>query len=135
MCDLTLAYVLSLSQCDDLLNCDYGEGVHVITDKGTLDAVGLSNNPVARWTSFHPASSGMIALISFLAASLAASAKWRTGTVCWNMAGCAASCDGRMLCSTWIGVAVLQEKVSILHVALAAPLRLSREHNSMVVCI
>lgn len=46
---------------EDLLNCDYGEGVDVITDKGTLDAIGLSDNPDARkqyrssvWHLLHP---------------------------------------------------------------------------------
>ncbi len=36
------------AQEEDLLNCDYGEGIDVITDKGTLDAIGLSDNPDGR---------------------------------------------------------------------------------------
>lgn len=39
-----------LLQQEDLLTCDRGEGVDVITDKGTLDAIGLSANPHGRWS-------------------------------------------------------------------------------------
>lgn len=39
----------AISQKEDLLNCNYGEGVDVITDKGTLDAIGLSDNPDGRY--------------------------------------------------------------------------------------
>ena len=35
-------------QQEDLLTCDHGKGVDVITDKGTLDAIGLSANPHGR---------------------------------------------------------------------------------------
>ena len=35
-------------QADDLMNMDYGQGIHVVVDKGTLDAIGLSDIPNAR---------------------------------------------------------------------------------------
>jgi hypothetical protein len=37
-----------LLQQENLLTCDHGKGVDVITDKGTLDAIGLSANPHGR---------------------------------------------------------------------------------------
>jgi hypothetical protein len=39
---------IALLQEEDLLTCAHGRGVDVITDKGTLDAIGLSDNPRGR---------------------------------------------------------------------------------------